>query len=218
MVKASGKLAHDADTVFAEQIYRNLPADRIMLAQRDGNWIESDPRKLEIWFKDAIDEHDEVLRFVCRYIKGWRDYQWKDRRLTSIAIMACVVTAYDELGGTLPDNRDDTALLAVAEKLPGLLEKAIPNPVIPHQTLDEDWTTAERAEFVRGAKQLRDELNSGLNETFYKTLAIEALRRVFGSRIPNDELLLSIDQAEREVMSYTPARVAAPFVPRSTSG
>ena len=164
--KASATLAQDEDIVFSERVYRNLPVDRIMLAQRDGQWIESDPRKLETWFKDAIDEHDEGLRFVCRYVKGWRDYHWENRPLSSIAIMACVVTAYDESRGTVPDDRDDTALLAVAERLPGLLAKEIPNPVIPGQALCEKWTPAERAEFVRLAQQMYDELEQRAERKF----------------------------------------------------
>jgi len=210
--------AQDDDALFSEQIYRTLPKDRIMIAHRSNGWIESDPRKIEDWFHEAIDDHGEGLRRVCRYFKGWRDHQWKKCRLTSLAIMACVVKAYDDLGGTLAEDRDDTALLAISQKLPDLLREEIPNPVIQGQFLDKDWTIVDRLDFVGRAERLHVELNTALNNTFHKTIAITKLQSVFGTRIPNDENLLSIDQAEREVISYKPAQVAAPVVLRSTSG
>jgi hypothetical protein len=216
--KGLATFAQEDETALSEQVYKSLPSDRIMLAQRDGKWIESDPRKMETWFQEAVDEHDDGLRYVCRYVKGWRDFQWFQCELKSIAIMVCVVAAYDALKGTLPDNRDDTALLAVAERLPGLLEGRIQNPVMPNQFLDEGWTREERADLVNRAKQMHADLDIALNGTFHKPSAIAGMQRVFGSRIPDDESLLSIDQAECEVQSYEPARVAAPFVPRSTSG
>src|SRR5262249_3584268 len=60
----------------AEDAYRTLPSDRLMLAHRTEGWKASDPRKLEDWFRGSIDDHGKVLRRLCRYLKGWRDFQW----------------------------------------------------------------------------------------------------------------------------------------------
>lgn len=218
LVQKAGARQLDEDFALSEIVYKQLPADRIMLAQRDNGWIESDPRKIEKWLQAAIDDHGEALRYVCRYFKGWRDYQWKECCLSSLAIMACVVSAYDELGGTLPDDRDDTAILIVSRKLSDLLSKRIPNPVITDQRLDEDWTPDGRANLVRLALQMHAELDAALNDTFHKGVAIGKMRALFGPRIPNDETLLRVDTAERQVLSYQPAQVAAPIVHRSTSG
>jgi hypothetical protein len=216
--KDAGPVAQEDEAELAKGVYESLPSDRIMLAQRNGKWTESDPRKMERWFQDAVDEHDEGLRYVCRYNKGWRDFQWPRCGLSSIAVMACVVAVYDDMKGTLPDDRDDTALLAVAERLPGLLEGRIENPVIAGQYLDEDWTPEERAGLVNRARKMHADLDAALNRTLNKSLAIEGMQKVFGPRIPDDETLLSIDAAEREVQSYKPAAVAAPTVRRTTSG
>ena len=109
----------------AEDLYRGLREDQIMLAHREEGWKPSDPRKLEDWFRAALRKHGEQLRRVCRYLKGWRDYNWEACRLSSIALMACVVTTYDEAAQAPADNRDDLALLEIADRLPDLLRGRI---------------------------------------------------------------------------------------------
>ena len=130
----------DENVTFAEQVYPRLPTDQIMLAHREEGWKPSDPRKLEDWFQNAINEHGQQLRRVCRYLKGWRDHNWTVCRLSSIALMACVIAAYDEAAGAIAENRDDLALQMVANRLPELLDRRIPNPVVHGQYLDEGWT------------------------------------------------------------------------------
>ncbi len=87
---------------FSEAIYRALPTDQIMLARRNAEWRESDPRQIEDWFLEAIAEHGEVVRRVCRYLKGWRDYQLEKSKISSLLLMTCVVATFDSLRGSLP--------------------------------------------------------------------------------------------------------------------
>lgn len=214
----SAQLPIDVDSVFAESVYSDLPDDSIMLAQRNGKWIESDPRRIEKWFSDAISVHDEVLRYICRYYKGWRDHQWEDCCLSSLAIMVCVVRAFDELNGVLPSNRDDTAMLLVSEKISSYLGQPVPNPVIPDQVLDGKWAPEDRKRVVARAEKLHKDLSEALDQSYHKGLAIERLRAAFGKRVPNDETLITIDSAEREILSFEPVTVPAPRVQRSQSG
>jgi hypothetical protein len=176
----------DEAVSFAEEIYPNIPADRIMLAHRREGWKPSDPRKLEDWFQEAVEEHGEQLRRVCRYLKGWRDYTWEECRLSSIALMACVVTAFDEASAAASENRDDRALLGTAERLPGLLSNRIPNPVVDGQFLDEGWTLTQREAFVKGAEGLLGSLARALNSSDPE-YAMDALRSSFGHHMPEDE-------------------------------
>ena len=208
----------DTEIELAEQVYVNLPEDRIMLARRDVGWLESDPREIEDWFVGAINEHGTVVRRVCRYLKGWRDYQWLKGGPSSITLMACVVTVFDDLDGTLPQNRDDIALQAVVDRLEELFSQPIPNPVLHDQVLDESWSPEERDDFKARAANLKNMIDGVLNHTFHKQIALSKLQRCFGDRIPDDELLVDIDSKEREVLAYEPANVAAPLVPRTTSG
>ena len=215
---ARGPAVPELDFELADEIYRGLLEKRIMLAHRDSGWIESDPREIENWFLGAIVDHGEAVRRVCRYLKGWRDFQWKRGGPSSITLMACVVAVYDELKGTLPENRDDLALQAVAGRLEELFSQAIPNPVLPDQQLDEDWSAEERLEFRARAQGLNRNIDTVLNRTFHKEVAIAELRVGFGTRIPNDELLIDFESEERRVRAYAPAVVAAPAVPRTRSG
>lgn len=215
---AKGISAADSDFELADEVYRRLLEKRIMLARRDSGWVESDPREIEDWFVDAAREHGRVLRRVCRYVKGWRDYQWLNGGPSSIALMACVVTVFDGLGGTLPDNRDDLALKAVADRLEELFSHSIPNPVLPDQNLDGDWSPEDRRDFRARAVALKATVDNVLNGTWNKQIAISRLQDAFGDRIPDNELLIEIESQERKVLAHQPAAVAAPFVPRTTSG
>jgi hypothetical protein len=147
---------------FAEDIYPQIPTDHIMLAHRTEGWKPSDPRKLEDWFQDAVDRHGAQLRRVCRYLKGWRDHHWDTCRLSSITLMACVVVAFDEASAKPAEDRDDKALLMVAERLPELLGGRIANPVVDGQYLDENWTTESRSDFVAEAQKLATNLLAAL--------------------------------------------------------
>ena len=217
-VLAKGMTLADGEIVLADHVYMHLPEDRIMLARRDTGWIESDPREIENWFIGAVREHGKVLRRVCRYLKGWRDFQWRKGGPSSITLMACVVDVFDDLNGTLPENRDDLALQAVADRLDALFSRPILNPVLPDQNLDEGWSSEERLDFKTRAADLKMMIDGLLNKTLHKRIALTRLQEKFGGRIPDDELLIHIDTEEREVLAHAPVVVAAPFVPRTTSG
>jgi hypothetical protein len=181
-------------TEFAEAQYVELPEDHIMLAHRDEGWKKSDPRKLEDWFRDALKVHGEQLRRVCRYLKGWRDYQWSSSRLASIALMSAAITAYQQARVKVADNRDDKALLMVMEQLPEILKGRISNPVVDGARLDEGWTDDERAEYVQFARALESRLRQTLHQTRDVNVALSALTGLFGERIPDDTRLLSVEE------------------------
>lgn len=182
----------DENISFAEQIYPRLPTDQIMLAHRREGWKPSDPRKLEDWFQEAIDRHGQQLRRVCRYLKGWRDHSWTGCRLSSIALMACVVAAYDEAAAAIAENRDDLALQMVAKRLPELLDRRIPNPVVYGQYLDEGWTPECRGDFIAKAHALVTRIDAALAANQSDTV-IEHLRAALGAYLPDDEDLVLIE-------------------------
>ncbi|MFG1225637.1 CBASS cGAMP synthase [Xanthobacter wiegelii] len=180
---------------FAETVYQNLREDQIMLAHRTEGWKPSDPRKLGDWFRAALKMHDEQLRRVCRYLKGWRDFQWEASRLSSISLMVCVVTTYDEAATPVATNRDDLALLAVCERLPGLLAKPIANPVVPGQFLDEGWSDRERQTMIAAAEELLQRVQEALRGTDSADRALESLVCAFGDRLPDNPALIISETA-----------------------
>lgn len=178
---------------FALESYQALREDQIMLAHRKDGWKPSDPRQLEEWFRAALARHDEQLRRVCRYLKGWRDHQWAESRLSSIALMVCTVAVYDEQVGMFDQSRDDLALRAVAEQLPVLLSNEIGNPVVEGQRLDEGWSPESRAEFVAKANDLYYWLCEATDGTDSPHAALTALTTAFGTRIPDNVSLVKAE-------------------------
>jgi hypothetical protein len=181
----------------AEDLYRGLREDQIMLAHREEGWKPSDPRKLEDWFRAALRVHGEQLRRVCRYVKGWRDYHWEASRLSSIALMSCVVTTYDEAATAPADNRDDLALLRVADRMPKLFGDRILNPVVDGQHLDEGWADEDRRAFIAEAQALRDRLREAISGTDNAPRALASLVRAFGDRLPDDHSLIRSEEATK---------------------
>lgn len=185
--------AFDEALTFSEDMYSGLPADQMMLAHREEGWKPSDPRKLEEWFQSAVKQHGQQLRRVCRYLKGWRDHNWPSSRLSSIALMSCVITSYDEAVQAANDNRDDNALLMVAANLPDLLAGRIANPVVDGQYLDEGWSPEARADFVAKAADLHRRLRSALGRSNDSRGALIDIAAVFGAYIPDDHELIVSD-------------------------
>ena len=178
--------------LFDREVYPNLPDDHIMLAHRDEGWKPSDPRKLERWFEEASGRHGAQLRRVCRYLKGWRDFTWKGCRLSSIAVMACVVDAYDTAARAPREDRDDEALRMVADRMSRLLTGDIPNPVVEGQRLDEGWDADCRVEFVTKAKALWEVLDA-VARLDDPAVASARLQAMFGHHLPDDPDLLEVD-------------------------
>ncbi len=213
--------AADAGTVmFSDEEYVSLPEDHIMLAQRDGSWRRSDPRKLGDWFRDAVRRHGSHLRNVCRYLKAWRDYQWRDpdAGIPSIALMSFAVRVFDENRRVLDSGREDDALLAVAERMPDLLKVRVRNPVVDGEYLDDRWSTEERGAFVARAAALRDDLAAAADATRADAV-VARLRARLGGRVPADlDLIDILPSQEAAVLSQPRVFTPAPVVGRSVSG
>lgn len=199
-------------------VYEAFSETEIMLAQEGGSWIESDPRKIEAWFRQAVAVHGEVLTRISRYVKGWRDHQWQDGGPSSIALMACVVRVLDELKGPLEKNRDDLALHTVADRLNELMAGPITIEDVVPKPLDKEWTPHEREEYRDRAWTLADEVERVLSRVIDRQRAILILRDQFGERIPWGEHLIEIDMREHEVLSAQPKIIPAAMVPPTTSG
>ncbi|WP_316159625.1 CBASS cGAMP synthase [Bradyrhizobium sp. SZCCHNRI3042] len=200
-----------------DEVYERLREDELRLALREGEWIPSDPRLLENWFKQAVADFGPQVRRVSRYLKGWRDFVWiGECRLSSIIIMKCVVDAFDELRGTVPDNRDDIAVLEVASRLDRYFAGDIPNPVLD-MSLNDHWSPQDRADFRQRATELHQRLRDAVRGSDSPSQALATLARAFGPRIPQTVALVSVT-AEATVRSYQPSKLPAREVPRTKSG
>ncbi len=224
MSHGMNKMAADAmrdSQELQDEFYKGLPLDQIMLAHREKGWQASDPRKIEDWFQQAIDTHGYVLRRLCRYYKAWRDFEWPTCKLSSLAIMACLVDILDSIAADMPEHRDDVAILLASERFAGRLKQPIPNPVMTHLAevaLDRDWTAMDRADFVAKASDFHKRLTDALRGTDNPASVLRYLRTAFGKRMTDDVSVIRTETREATVRDFPKVAVAAPFVPKSTSG
>ncbi|AZO34027.1 MAG: hypothetical protein EOS76_06850 [Mesorhizobium sp.] len=200
--------------------WEDLPADSVLLAHREKDWIASDPRKIRKWFVDAVEVHGEILRRVCRYLKGWRDYNHPTLDgVSSIILMACAFEVFEEMGRRDMPTREDLALLTVVERLPKLLEGPVLNPADRSEKLDAKLDSEQREVAIAEARRLHANVREAVHHSANCQEAVAAMQEAFGDRIPNRPDLVNIAEAARaEVRSHAPKIVAAPTVGRSTSG
>jgi len=202
-----------------ERIYRELADAEIILAHRKEGWIESDPRRLETWFENAVMLYGSVVRELSRCFKGLRDAKFDDE-LSSICIMASVVRAIEALGG-VDARRLDISLVRVAREMARRAHDPVQNPVFPGDETKHfclGWTTDYRnkvRDLYQGAADL---LERAIDGGFHKTLSVANARAAFGNRVPNDEGLISLVAAADAVRQVPVQRQPEPVVPRTKSG
>tara|TARA_R110000787_G_scaffold16622_76_gene52163 strand:+ start:13226 stop:14368 length:1143 start_codon:yes stop_codon:yes gene_type:complete len=194
-----------------------LPSDQVMLARKDGSWVQSDPQQLHEWVQAGKDRYGPVYLRLCRFFKGWRDFVWVKSPLSSLCIMRAVELALNELDGFPSDERDDELIMKVAEVLPSYFGGKIANPVLINLYLNE-WDDDDRRVIVEAAIALKSEMASALQRTGDAERVVKKLRDRFGDRIPYRPDAVKIDSKIEVVKQSAPATVAAPKVIASTSG
>lgn len=213
-----GGMAMDSvEVLFAEaQTWEDL--DQIMMASRAGKWIASDPETVAKWFRDQITRFgglgEQFLR-VCRYVKAWRDYNWKTGGPTSVSLMIAIAQGFEGKKG-----RDDIALehaaTIVAQAVrEGIYEFGIDGGKEDFNRLKQD----KRIEAGLAADRLVSSLRSSRNAASYQSSSVlQTLRTVYGDRIPFCPELIQEEVPASIVRSAAPAIVAVPYVPNTSAG
>ncbi|ESZ66014.1 hypothetical protein X727_27780 [Mesorhizobium sp. L103C119B0] len=194
-----------------------LPSDKIMLAQRDGSWVQSDPQMIHDWVDGRSERYGPPFRRLCRFFKGWRDYSWEKSVLSSICLMRAIDMALSELPGLPRGDRDDELILDIAKRLPGIFDGTIVNPVLWHLCIN-DWSDQDRDEIVRGAVALRGEMEAALERTGDAEQVVLKLRNRFGTRIPYRPDAIKMAPKISAIQKAAAAVVPAPRIIASTSG
>lgn len=216
-MKSAGVNALDAAT--ARTAPMHLDPKEIYVAHRKKGWEQSDPLQLEEWFLKAASRHSAWvdLRRVVRYLKAWRDLHWSECSLSSLILMVCAVEALDEAQNRPLSGRDDDGLLVVARALHHKLRGPIYNPVIKDRRLEE-WETLERSGFELKARVLMNEIDGALNRETDTANVVNRMRKLFGTRIPNDTSLVAVIASVAAVRSTEASPSPSPRVGSRTSG
>lgn len=204
----------------ADTIYRNIAEDQILLAHRTEKWIESDPRKIEIWFENSVSTFGTILRRLSRIFKGMRDANNMDDQIGSICIMAAIVDAAKTVKPYSP-NREDLAIRDYATELSRLFGNYIYNPAFPgdsEKRLCKRWDDETRHNIQELFKNAGQILNSAICGTSDRQEALKLTQSVFGHRVPNDISLIKLVGQAETIRQQEPAPQPKPLVPRTRSG
>ena len=174
--------------------------EKVLLGRRDGDWQESDPRKINLYFNDAFEKKGEQLRRLCRYLKAWRDFKWKNGGPKSIYLM-CLA---DDLFQFENEVGDDMALLDLISKIPDRLKNGKPvKNKAEKETLDMENSDCKL--LTEYAKEFSKDLATAITkEDFTDEEACELIRKHIGSRFPLESSLIHEKERLREHVRSTP--------------
>jgi hypothetical protein len=196
-----------------EQTWDEL--EGVVLANRSGEWIHSDPNNVARWFENHMHEHGPQLRRVSRYVKAWRDEQWPEGGPSSVAMMVIVARNFEKC-----DGRDDIAFERAAVHLATELrhdvrEDGIDDGVANFNNLPAD----EREEASRRASVLGQAIRvaRGYNVA-QKQGAIAALTSHLGPRVPNRPDWIEADSGADDVRRTPAKHVPPPAVGATSAG
>lgn len=187
LMEAVNKAERDAWTA--------LPADKVLLAHRECNWMASDPRPVKEWFLGEVAVRGEQFRRVIRYLKAFRDWRWSSGGPTSILLMAAAAPLFDKR-----NRRDDLALLDVVAGLPSRLRAGVNNPIEQSESLTERLGV----DGVEEAAKAFESFEKVLRAATYASSPSQAcswMQKEFGSRFPNEP--------ERVIVVSVAATIAA---------
>lgn len=196
-----------------------LKNNQILLAHREKDWIESDPKEVQDWFEKEVQIYGPVLKRLCRYLKAWRDYSWANSSMTSLALMTMCINSLGEINSRPSENRDDLLLLEVIKLIPKQIR--IGNIVWKEGTpaLDDGWDE-DREEYAIAMEKFANEMSLALNNTRHKDLVVKKLQSIFGNRIPNhpDAVIISPSLQISAILETKASSVSLPSVGTSISG
>lgn len=173
----------------------NQKIQNIRLIKRDEDWKPSDCEKVREWFVGTCDKYPnegQQLRAIVRYVKSWRDALSKsfEKTPSSIALMILVTQSYQYL-----QQRDDKALNEVLKDLPKALTQPIKcKDIIGHESEDfNNLTKQQRNTAELLASQFFQVINDCLSSHTNASRCLDELKKKFGSRIPMDTDLITIN-------------------------
>ena len=170
----------EAVTLAERDAWTALPADEVLLAHRECNWMPSDPRPVKEWFLGEVDAKGEQFRRVVRYLKAFRDWRWASGGPASILLMAAAAPLFEKR-----DRRDDLALLDVVAALPARLRGGVNNPVDDSESLTERLGQAGVEEAAKAFEEFEKVLR-GATGAGSPSQACIWVQGQFGPRFPNE--------------------------------
>jgi hypothetical protein len=201
---------------YREESWDDFKFENVVLARRSEGWKVSDPRKLNQYFEDIVDRKGEQIRRLFRYVKAFRDKQWKTKGPSSIFLM-CVV---DSLIQQENKDGDDLALLDILKGFSELTSRHITNPTdpteqIPISSSEKDFQLLKQKSqsfYADFKNALEDDSITGIE-------ASKLIQQHLGDRFPVKDVPFDDDRLRNIVFSKEPTQ--APHIsipPRTRAG
>jgi hypothetical protein len=180
--------------------WKSIQVKNVLLAHRKEGWKISDPRKLNDYFRKVFVFKGEQLRRVSRYLKAWRDYNWKKGGPTSLYLMLSA----DEVFRL--QDRDDLALLDVLLKMHKNLKDnsyQIKNPIDGNEIIEIDGV--DKARLTELAGLFSTDLHSAIYDLNISDMeSCRQIRRHLGDRFPLIAHIPRESLTNREIVLNTP--------------
>lgn len=168
--------------------YQRLDPTQVYLALLDDTapWQQSDPKQLHDWFT-AQTRRYPFLRNVCRYLKAWRDFEWREGGPSSIMLMVAAAKALEQFAKT-PESECE-ALLVVTKTLPEIFGGDINNPIDENENMfpSRCKNGAEVDDIKTRITSLSIRYRQAVCTSPTKQSAVDLLITLFGQRLPNRE-------------------------------
>ena len=190
-----------------------LESEDVLLANRDGTWTVSDPREVKEWANGVFSvQGGEQLRRVSRYLKGWRDQNYRSGGPSSILLMVIAEENFDPSPG-----RDDLALAEVVEHLSDALASDVMAPWDGGEEQINRLNSQERQRAASLAKQLLADLRQALNGAEQQVAVhVAKLRIQFGRHFPADPTLVAVATPAEAVAAFPAIITSSKPFPKST--
>lgn len=143
------------------------PTGTRLLATKDDEWIDSDPKAFYLWFKDVLpDAVREKARRHIRYLKCWAGLKLKDSesKPSSVLLTVLVTEAIQKL--ELADiSSDDDGFKAIIESITARLhsDTTVKNPANNAEILSDRMSTTGFETFLDNLEELKDIAERGAN-------------------------------------------------------
>lgn len=204
ITEAINMAEHDAWTA--------LPADKVLLAHRECNWMPSDPRPVKEWFLGEVEAKGEQFRRVVRYLKAFRDWRWPSGGPTSILLMAAAAPLFEKR-----DRRDDLALLDVVAALPARLRAGVNNPTDDTESLTDRLGRAGVEEAAKAFEEFERALRGATNAGSPSQACIW-MQNEFGPRFPNQPDRIKVVSVAATIAAAPAVAGPSELIGRTTSG
>lgn len=189
-----------------------LEREEVLMANRDGTWTASDPREVKVWADSIFGAlGGEQLRRLSRYLKGWKDQQYKRGGPSSILLMVLASRNFTSCVG-----RDDLALVEVVEYLPTALLGDVVAPWDGEEQINR-LTKEGRQQASTLVRQLLGDLRYSLNaKEDEKQSVLSKLIAQFDRHFPTDAALISVATPAQTVAAFPAIATPTNTFPRST--